>query len=186
MLGWSCGADRAGLVVPGWASQPERRGRTSASRSGGVGGGHGRPRREAKPIVTAGAGVYPQLAERVWQPGRPVRALLGAAPCRRELARLRTGSARLRPCSGNTGDPPCRPAGAGQREVVPMTRQGTRPLTEARFWKGVAPRGCQPRTVSHATTTHSACVEKRNDAYVQTHRCTAYKVAKLALTSVNG
>jgi hypothetical protein len=67
-----------------------------------------------------------------------------------------------------------------------MTRQGAKPLTRALLWKGVAPWGYQPRTMSHDSTTHSACTDKRNDTHIRTHPCSAYKIGNVALTSANG
>lgn len=43
-----------------------------------------------------------------------------------------------------------------------MARRGARLLTGA-LKKGVAPRGCRPRTGSHLSTTQRACVNKRKD-----------------------
>jgi len=45
--------------------------------------------------VATGAGEYPQPAERIERPRRRARALLVAAPCRRELARLQTSGPGL-------------------------------------------------------------------------------------------
>jgi hypothetical protein len=50
----------------------------------------------AAPIAVAtGAGEYPQPTGRIKRPRRQARALLVAAPCRRELARLQTSAPRL-------------------------------------------------------------------------------------------
>ena len=67
-----------------------------------------------------------------------------------------------------------------------MTRQGAKPLTRALLWKGVAPRGYRPRTVSHDSTTHRACTDKRNGTYIRTHPRSAYKMTNVVLTSANG
>ncbi len=67
-----------------------------------------------------------------------------------------------------------------------MTRQGAKPLTRALLWKGVAPRGYQPRTMSHDSTTHRACTDKRNGAYIRTHPRSTYETGNVALTWANG
>jgi hypothetical protein len=52
-------------------------------------------RGEAPTTVATSAGECPRPTERIKRPRRQARALLVAAPCRRELARLQTSEPRL-------------------------------------------------------------------------------------------
>src|ERR1700689_665857 len=51
---------------------------------------------------------------------------------------------------------------------------------------GVAPRGCQPRTVSHDSTTQRAYGDKRKASRVRTRPRCSRKARQYAVTSDNG
>jgi hypothetical protein len=64
---------------------------------------------------------------------------------------------------------------------LPNDPPGAKPVVRGAFGKGGCASGIQPRTVSHDSTTHRACVNKRNEARVQTPPGSAHKVRHSAV-----
>jgi hypothetical protein len=126
----------------------------------------------ASAAVATGAGAYPLLAERMKQPGRWTCELSRAS--RRRAQPRPLCESEPTPCSGNTGDPPHRPAGADSRTALPRSpANGTGRLTAAPELKGSRLGGTCPvqRVTIALLTVRKAYL--RNETRIPTRRAKA-------------